>query len=476
MPHPSFKRRLQRSYNNGLAEGYRTGYMHGYIDGHDNNDYDDTFFNSFAPNNRKTHFNQNHQLHGTRKRPRDNHSNSDDNHSNQGEQSDKSSDSSVSSDDTSCPSVNTIPTNKRPRNSSNHVYFDNPSNEPSTVDFWEQYIRALNTLDDDAIVALEPEPRPFITINTELKNINDIIELGKTYSPNCDYNINMKVLHDLVEPLQELQNLIGMDKVKEDIVGHLIYLLQKFDEENQDMLHTVISGSPGVGKTTLGKILGKIYLKMGILKNDTFIIAKRSDLIGKYLGHTAKLTQEVIKSADGGVLFIDEAYSLGNPEGRDSFSKECIDTINQNLSENRNFLCIIAGYTEELDKCFFAYNPGLKRRFSYRYNIEPYTPEQLRQIFLMMVTKNKWEVASTDDVPISFFKKHTNDFKHYGGDMETLFLKCRIEHAKRVFCLPQEVKKKLTSIDINNGFNVFKLHRGIKENTDREELYRSIYT
>ena len=88
-----------------------------------------------------------------------------------------------------------------------------------------------------------------------------------------------------------------------------------------------------------------------------FKIVKRSDLIGKYLGHTAAKTQKVIDSCKGGVLFIDEAYSLGNPEGRDSFSKECIDTINQNLTENKaNLLCIIAGYKDALDKCFFAYN------------------------------------------------------------------------------------------------------------------------
>jgi hypothetical protein len=526
MPRLSIRERLQRSYkkgfsdgwDSGLFEGYKTGYQHGYYDGSAGNDYDDTFFDSFQPNLTSPN---------TNKRPREtdssdsgdsSDSNDSSNSSDSGDSSD-SSDSSNSSDSSKSSNNTNKNSNKRPTFTRQTTSPEPPTKQPrltTSANTWPPLMSPLlprlvppkeeesspsiptnNTTDtewfdyDDfvkrtwalieeadkaALSKPSPAPRPMIIINQELKSITDIINLGKTYSPECDYNINMKVLHDLVAPLEELNNLIGMTKVKEDIVGHLIYLLQKFDDGNQDMLHTVISGNPGVGKTTLGKILGQIYLKMGILENDKFIIAKRSDLIAKYLGQTAVQTQKVIDSAKGGVLFIDEAYSLGNAEGRDSFSKECLDTLNQNLSENRSFLCIIAGYTNELDKCFFSYNPGLKRRFSYRYNIDPYTPEQLREIFLSMVDKQKWAIASPSDVPVDFFKKHINEFKHFGGDMETLFLKCRIEHAKRVFCLDPDVKKKLTAQDIKNGFEMFKLHRGIKQDTDREELYRSIYT
>ena len=97
----------------------------------------------------------------------------------------------------------------------------------------------------------------------------------------------------------------------------------------------LVKGEPGTGKTELGNILGKIYLAVGALKNDVFRVVKRSDLIAGYLGQTAIKTQKVIDQCTGGVLFIDEAYSLGNSEQRDSFSKECIDTLNQNLSEKK---------------------------------------------------------------------------------------------------------------------------------------------
>jgi SpoVK/Ycf46/Vps4 family AAA+-type ATPase len=120
------------------------------------------------------------------------------------------------------------------------------------------------------------------------------------------------------------------------------------------LLHTVIEGEPGTGKTELAEKIGKVYLKLGILKNDIFKKVKRSDLIAGYLGQTAIKTARLIEECKGGVLFIDEAYSLGNAEGkdgRDSFSKECIDVLNQSLTENKNnFVCIIAGYKEDLEK------------------------------------------------------------------------------------------------------------------------------
>ena len=102
------------------------------------------------------------------------------------------------------------------------------------------------------------------------------------------------------------------------------------------MLHCVITGSPGCGKTTFIEIYAKILTKLGISKYGHIVKVKRSDLIGKYLGHTSVQTQNKINDAKGGILLIDEAYSLGNPEGRDSFSKECIDTLNQALSEDKS--------------------------------------------------------------------------------------------------------------------------------------------
>jgi hypothetical protein len=219
--------------------------------------------------------------------------------------------------------------------------------------------------------------------------------------------------------------------------------------------------------TTSARILGKIYTKMGYLTKGQFIIAKRADLIGKYLGHTAIKTLKVLESARGGVLFIDEVYSLGNArqDDGDSFSKECIDTINQFLSEHANdFICIIAGYKEEVEKCFFSHNPGLERRFPYRFTIEGYSPAELFQIFLKFVKDNGWAFESENTITAAFFQENKESFPHFGGDLGIFLDNCKIAHARRTFILPPENWKKLSHADIQIGFGLYKKSREMQLN------------
>ena len=234
---------------------------------------------------------------------------------------------------------------------------------------------------------------------------------------------------------------------------------------HDDMLHTVITGPPGVGKTVLGKILAKVYKEMGVLSKGHFTLVKRSDLVGKYLGHTAAKTQEKINECIGGVMFIDEAYSLGNNEGRDSFSKECLDTLNQNLTENRDLLVIIAGYADSLENSFFNMNEGLKRRFSFRYDIEKYTPGELMEIFLLKVENDDWNLSKNIDKKelLDFFDKNYDSFKNFGGDIETLLLNCKIMHCRRTLFIKPEERKIFTIEDIIGGLDNFVKHR---KNTD----------
>ena len=344
---------------------------------------------------------------------------------------------------------------------------------------------------------------------TVIKNIDDLIELGKTYhcKTNKIYNgINLRIICNLVGPLTELQKLIGMKNVKEQIVNQIVFFLQGLNKKekcnncidclydlpcsqnmNNDMLHTVITGPPGVGKTELGKILGHIYKSMGILSNGQMHIATRSDLIAKFLGQTAIKTQEFIDKCKGGVMLIDEVYSLGSAELRDSFSKECIDTLNQNLSERRDFLCIIVGYKESIEKCFFAYNEGLRRRFSFRYDITEYSADELMDIFLLKVHKEGWFVEFDNCLSDSniqenkehlgnFFRINKNYFPYYGGDIESLFLNCKIVHGSRVLFKDPSIRKILTLQDIQKGFELFVNHRDYKEKTEIPTSIRMMYT
>lgn len=292
---------------------------------------------------------------------------------------------------------------------------------------------------------------------TEIKTLNDLIEIAENIDIYVNIPINNKNrLVELLPTLYKLKNMIGLSKIKDQIVHQIVYYIQKFNDTNQDMLHTCIEGEPGCGKTTLGKILGEIYCKLGILSTNKFIIAKRTDLIAGYLGQTAIKTQKVLDEAKGGVLFIDEAYSLGNEENRDSFSKECIDTINRFLTENKqDFVCIIAGYKNSLKDCFFSVNPGLDRRFPWRYTIDPYSSTELLEIFKHQVKINGY-LLEDDSISSLFFDENKNFFAHAGGDTEIFFNKCKIYHSNRVFFLPRRYRKIFNKIDISNACKVFK--------------------
>ena len=223
------------------------------------------------------------------------------------------------------------------------------------------------------------------------------------------YAINLEILNKMVNPLTKLKNMVGLNKIKDSILDMILYYLQNFEKKNSAMLHTAIEGPPGTGKTEIGRIIGEIYAAMGIIKSVKFKIVRRTDLIGEFVGHTAHKTQRAIDEADGGVLFIDEAYSLGSKEGRDTFSKECIDTLNQNLSENKKkFICIIAGYTNELESRFFGQNPGLSRRFPFRYVIDGYNENEMKDIFMKKINETKWSLDDSiiDSKMINLFEKN----------------------------------------------------------------------
>jgi SpoVK/Ycf46/Vps4 family AAA+-type ATPase len=294
-------------------------------------------------------------------------------------------------------------------------------------------------------------------INNEINTLQDLINLGKSYNSEdtIKYVINLEMLNKCIQPLEELNNMIGLNNIKTSILNFVFYYLQNFDEDNKNaMKHTILEGHPGTGKTQVASILAKLYNGLGLTKNDKYFQYSRSDLIGKYLGHTSSKTQECFNKAKGGVIFIDEAYSLGNPEGRDSFSKECIDTINQNLTEMKDdIILIIAGYKEQLETSFFSYNPGLYRRFPFRFNTGIPSPNDLRLIFEKKITDNNWIL--NEKLDNEFFEEKRDYFKYNGGDIETLFYLTKIAHSKNVFGKCIKLRKKLTKNDVFDGFELF---------------------
>jgi len=326
------------------------------------------------------------------------------------------------------------------------------------------------------------EIRETINIEAEVNNINDILKLVDKYQndPAIKYNINMKALHEIKEPLDELNTMIGMNDLKNNIVDQILYFVQELHKGDSlssgDFMHTVIYGPPGTGKTEIAKIMGKIYSKIGILKKGTFKKVTRSDLIAGYLGQTAIKTSDVIKEALGGVLFIDEAYALGNPEKKDSFAKECIDTLCEALSDNKeNLMVIVAGYEKELKDSFFSFNQGLDSRFTWRFKTDDYTAEDLYNIFLKKVKDIGWEVDADSKISIDWFKKNKDYFKFYGRDIETVLAKTKIAHSKRVFCRPESEKKKITLKDLDKGFEIYLKNDDVKNRKDEQEFKKQLY-
>jgi SpoVK/Ycf46/Vps4 family AAA+-type ATPase len=340
---------------------------------------------------------------------------------------------------------------------------------------------------EEVIVPPPPiEIKETINIDVEINNISDILKLTEKYNldPTIKYNINMRCLHEIKEPLEELNNMIGMKDLKSNIVDQILYFVQELHKSNLsngDFMHTVIYGPPGTGKTEIAKIMGKIYSKIGVLSKGTFKKVTRSDLIAGYLGQTALKTRDVIKEAIGGVLFIDEAYALGNSEKRDSFSKECIDTLCEALSDNKeNLMVIIAGYETELKDCFFNYNQGLDSRFTWRFKTDDYSAEDLYNIFLKKVKDIGWEMDENSNINTDWFKKNKDYLKFYGRDIETILAKTKIAHSRRVFCKPENEKRKLILKDLDKGFEIYLKNNDAKNRRDELEmkkyLYNTLYT
>lgn len=195
---------------------------------------------------------------------------------------------------------------------------------------------------------------------------------------------------------EKLEGMIGLKRVKAEVkefiaISQMNKLRQEQGLENTSLtLHSLFLGNPGTGKTTVARLLGKLLYEKGIIRSDKFVETSRSDLVGEYIGHTAKQTRVVLESALGGVLFIDEAYTLSTGDEKD-FGREAINEILKFMEDNRQDIVIIfAGYTKNMME-FLKTNEGLRSRIPNDFNFEDYTIDELIQIGLMELEKQKYK-------------------------------------------------------------------------------------
>jgi len=246
----------------------------------------------------------------------------------------------------------------------------------------------------------------------------------------------------LEELLRNLNDLTGLSSVKEDL-SSLINLLKVHKiraERNMPQtsvsLHMVFSGNPGTGKTTVARMLGKIYKAVGVLQKGHLVEVDRSGLVSGYVGQTAMKTQKVIESALGGVLFIDEAYALTANTGGNDFGTEAVNTLLKAMEDNRdNLIVIVAGYTD-LMQSFLDSNPGLRSRFNKQIIFNDYSPEELMSIFTGMCSKSFFKLTEQASVcAFAFFenrvKQNLSTFAN-GRDVRNYFEKALTNQANRL--------------------------------------------
>lgn len=257
--------------------------------------------------------------------------------------------------------------------------------------------------------------------------------------------------------LAELDSLVGMERIKKD-VRSLINLIKvrKLREENglavpKLSLHMVFTGNPGTGKTTVARLLSRLYHAIGVLEKGTLVEVDRSGLVAGYVGQTAIKTGEAVEKALGGVLFIDEAYALAPQGGAGGdFGQEAIETILKAMEDHRHELVVIAaGYPEPMER-FISSNPGLESRFGKYFHFEDYNGEELYAIFESMCKKNEYE---PDEEAAAYMKELLTDLyesrdENFGNarDVRNLFEKAVARQSDRVAGLEAPTREDLLTL------------------------------
>ena len=254
------------------------------------------------------------------------------------------------------------------------------------------------------------------------------------------------------ELMEELNALVGLDEVKKD-VNSLINLIKvrKLRQENDlpvapMSLHLVFMGNPGTGKTTVARLLAQLYANIGVLSKGQLVEVDRSGLVAGYVGQTALKTQEVITSALGGVLFIDEAYSLAMG-GENDFGREAIDTILKAMEDHRDDLVVIvAGYDKPMEK-FLTSNPGLESRFNKYFYFPDYTGEQLNAIFHSQCSRNGYSLSpeSEEKAKALFHDLYDSRDENFGNGraVRNLFEDMVVRQSNRVAAMETPTREDL---------------------------------
>lgn len=295
-----------------------------------------------------------------------------------------------------------------------------------------------------AVIANDPKcdtniKKVLLNINSDLIKFHGYLTIQSIFELIKEADDDTRTLQEL---LDELNALIGLEKVKNKVQDLIAYQkIQKMRKEKnlysaKNTLHLAFIGNPGTGKTTVARIVGKIYKRIGLLSKGHFIEVSRTDLIAGYQGQTALKVKKVIEQAKGGVLFIDEAYSITENDHSDSYGRECLTELTKALEDYRDdMVVIVAGYTEPMEK-FFKSNPGLKSRFNTFIEFDNYNSNELEQILVSICKKNDYILEQNLREKIHFFFEQQiglkDEYFANGRLVRNLYNDLVFNHARRV--------------------------------------------
>ena len=292
----------------------------------------------------------------------------------------------------------------------------------------------------------------FYTSNFKLIKPKPLLVERKVVDPSDQENVD--------KLMESLNSLIGLDRVKKDIAGivDLIRVQKMRDAKGMKTAdiskHMVFYGNPGTGKTTVARLLGKIFQGLGVLKGGQLIEVDRGGLVCGYVGQTAIKTQEVIDKAMDGVLFIDEAYTLNVGKGENDFGQEAVDTLLKAMEDNRDrLIVIVAGYEEPMDE-FLDSNPGLKSRFNKYIRFDDYSPEQLIKILEGMCSGKDYKLSpEARQAAIDYFdnclRTQAENFAN-AREVRNFLEKAITNHATRVVSIKEPTEEDLCTIIVDD--------------------------
>lgn len=264
----------------------------------------------------------------------------------------------------------------------------------------------------------------------------------------------------LEDVLAELDGLCGLDRVKEDVKSLINLVKVRKLREDAGLpvppmsLHMVFLGNPGTGKTTVARLLARIYHSIGVLSKGQLVEVDRSGLVAGFVGQTALKTQEVIEKALGGVLFIDEAYALTNQDSPNDFGQEAVEVLLKGMEDHRkDLIVIVAGYTD-LMRNFIHSNPGLESRFNKYFYFEDYTGEQLAEIFRSQCRRNGYTVdEETDRAAAEAFRlMYEGRDENFGNarDVRNIFETAVARQANRVAAMENPTREDLMALTVED--------------------------